>query len=355
MPGWPRSFAFAVGSALDPPTRHGRAALLATLMADGCGVAQGAALDSRLLALDATIGPLVDAQHVGLLISAPVDKTAGAVDLALRCALRPALTSRALEDARLKLLRSLWGPSGRATPGGARSPALADRSGLGSPLGRAIRDRRGADSGATTAAREPLSGVRTEVLVVADRAPEDLAQFVARRVAQIPPGRVSSARGRTRKLTPGRAHRSGALRAVIGLRVDSLSASEIAPQLAADRLARELSPHVGGALWSSGGITGQQAWAGVAVSLSEQELAVLDQRVSSALRRLAAAPAETLRAPIHRAIAMEQSVRLSSARGYALGFFSGTAEQEPSVNGELDLLKQFATATPAFFVLRPAP
>jgi predicted Zn-dependent peptidase len=346
---------FRGGSALDPATRHGRAALLATLMADGCGVAQGRALDSRLLALDATIRPLVDARHVGILISAPVDKTDGAVDLLLRCAVRPALTARALEDARLKLLRSLWGrPEARLqaalgqllwpTSPGAAAP-------WGAPYGLAavqIQELRRLHA-------ELLSASRAEVFVVADRAPEDLAQFVARRVAQIPAGHASEvAEGEPGSSLRGELTEAGPLRAVIGLRADSTGTSSIAPQLLAELLSRELAPHVGGTLWSSGDVTGKHAWAGLAVSLGEAELAALEQRVRNALRTLASSREEPLRARIQRA-RLELSMQLSSARGLAAAFFSDRSELAGSVDADVTLLRQMTRAAPAFFVLRPAP
>ena len=56
---------FSGGSELDSLTRHGRSALLATLMSDSCRFTGSGNLDNQLAELGATVSPLVSPSHVG--------------------------------------------------------------------------------------------------------------------------------------------------------------------------------------------------------------------------------------------------------------------------------------------------
>jgi hypothetical protein len=347
---------FQGGSADDPATRHGRSALLATLLTDGCGFASGTALDARLAELDARLKPLVSAREVGLLITAPMANTEAALDALLRCAVRPALTSRALEDARLKLIRSLWSRQ--------EARLQAALGGLLAPLAPGAVAPWGTPQGVSTVHigelrrlhSDLLKGTRMEVSVVADRAPEALARLVARRVAQLPPGKPAEG-GALPSLAAetvrGELTEKGPLRVVVGLAAAGDEGSA-APAVFAEALARSVGERTGHVLWSWGDVARERSWVGVALALTEAELIELDEQVRIALRELSTTPEKSWRVALRRA-QLQRGAAQSTARGYLEAAFARALGPTPSVERELELLRKLAQQPPAFFILRPAP
>jgi predicted Zn-dependent peptidase len=86
--------ALAPGAASDPPTHHGRAALLATLLATACGGRTRAELRAELSALGADLEPYVTSRHFGLRLRAPKPHARAALALLAECIARPLLGGR---------------------------------------------------------------------------------------------------------------------------------------------------------------------------------------------------------------------------------------------------------------------
>jgi predicted Zn-dependent peptidase len=347
---------FSPGSAGDPVTRHGRAALLATLLSDSCGGPWGVGLDERLAALDARIAPLVDAEGVGLSITAPREHTHEALDLMLTCALRPRLGQRSLEDARLRLLGTL----NRAA--GARFAAhlgqlLSPRSpGAIAPWGTPFGVSEVTLAELRRLHAESAQGVRTALWVAADGDPAELARFVSRRVSRLPRGELATS---TLELGPprplgGELADVPSLEVVLGVRAERVPRATLASDVFARALRDALAKRLGRPLWASGASHAGGAAAGVALALRETELPALEQALRAALDELVSWPRERWQG----ALASERLQRagaLSSAVGWARAAFSGGLAPGEPLASELAVIEQLCRATPSYWILRPRP
>ncbi len=348
---------FSGGSADDPADRPGRAALLATLIADGCGFATGNELDARLMTLDARIAPLVDATGLGARIVAPAKNWRPALDALLRCAIRPALTQRAIEDARARLLRSLSvEPSAILRAFAARAAAPTSPgwvSSWGTPWGvsnvTAVGLRR--------LHRELLAGARLSVSLALDQRPDIVASFVARRVSALErsaPGAIPAPGPAAEGLVGERAPVS-ALRAIVVFRAPRTTKVPhgIAARVLAHELAQVLTQRAGQVVWADGDANVALAHAAVALSLSELALPGLESRVAKAAAELSRR-ADSFWLSRLDAADLSARARTSSARGWAEAAFRGRGTAA-DLDAELSELKTLLTATPRFVVLRPVP
>jgi predicted Zn-dependent peptidase len=348
---------FAGGSAGDPADRPGRAALLATLIADGCGFATGNELDARLMTLDARIAPLVDATGLGARIVAPAKNWRPALDALLRCAIRPALTQRAIEDARARLLRTLAvEPSAilRAFAARAAAPTTPGWvSSWGTPWGvsnvTAVGLRR--------LHRELLAGARLSVSLALDQRPDIVASFVARRVSALEPSAPSEppAPGPAAEGLVGERAPVSALRAIVVFRAPRASQVPhgIAAQVLAHELGQVLTQRAGQVVWADGDANVALAHAAVALSLSELALPGLESRVAKALAELSRR-ADSFWVSRLDAADLSARARTSSAHGWAEAAFRGR-RAGADLDAELAELKTLLAATPRFVVLRPVP
>jgi predicted Zn-dependent peptidase len=347
---------FTPGSAGDPVTRHGRAALLATLLSDSCGGPWGVGLDERLAALDARITPLIEADGVGLSITAPREHAEAALELMLGCALRPGLDQRSLEDARLRLLNTL----GR-TPG-ARFAAhlaqlLAPRApGLVAPWGTPFGVSEVTLAEMRRLHADSAQGLRTAVWVAADGEPEALARFVSRRVSRLARGDAPAAAA---ELGPAQAMGGEladvpSLEVVIGLRADAAPRALLAADVFARALRDALAARLGRPLWAAGASHQHGAAAGVALALRESELPALEQVLASALAELKARPRERWQSAL-ASERVERAGALSSSVGWARAAFRGSIEAIEPGDDERAVIEQLARAKPSYWVLRPRP
>jgi predicted Zn-dependent peptidase len=344
------------GAALDPVTRHGRAALLATLMATGCGVAWGAALEAKLADLDARLEPMVDAEGLGLTVAAPREHLFEALDLLVRCALRPQLTQRVLEDARLRLLARLERTL--------HARAEARLAHLLAPLAPGTFAPWGAPFGVAEASltelrrlhAETLRGQSLHVWVAGDGEPRDIARFVARRVAVLEAGEATRAApdlGPVHGLT-GELSDVAALRVTIGLRAEGGErVAHLAPDVFAHALLSAVSKRLGRPLWAVGEDRGKWAAAGACLSLREEDLPRLEQVVQDAQAELRARDDAQWDADL-RAARFAHASSLSSSLGWVRSAF-GDARTLGSDGEERELARKLAQATPAFFIERPRP
>ncbi|MFT3923145.1 MAG: hypothetical protein QM778_11490 [Myxococcales bacterium] len=346
---------FAGGSELDSATRHGRSALLATLMSDSCRFTADASLDARLIELGVSLTPLVSPTHVGLLVTAPSERWSEALDAVLRCALGPSLTSRALDDARLKLLRTLW-----AEP----EPRLA--SALGHLLTPTAPGSLAPWGSPQTIASVHINEIRRlhaelavarrlSILAVSDAEVTEVARFIARRVAALAPGEAAPklAAPSVPEGVRGELTEEGALRAIVGVRVTERGADPMAARVFADLLGEALAKRALVLLHGWGERNSESLSSGVALALQEEALTTLDRSVRDALSELQHLPDAAVLARLVKAN-LERAARSSTARGYARAFFS----DEPSdarTDQQLASFRRLSQATPAFFVLRPAP
>lgn len=347
---------FHGGSALDSPTRHGRAALLATLMADGCGFVGASGLDAHLAQLDARIQPLVSASHIGLMVTAPRDRWSDAIDAVLRCALNPALTNRALDDARLKLIRtlrsqthiqwqsllgSLLAPSapGSIAPWGAPNP-------ISSVHINEIR-RLHADL---------LLGARLSLLAITDSPAGEVARFMARRVSQLPRGTAQPGWKEVKAAEPmlGQRTEDGPLRVLIGLRLANAARGDMAARVFAAALSHVLAARGLQVLVNWGDSAGDVSFAAAAVAVREEHLPGLDRTLREALNQVQRLPEATLQEALSRAH-MEHHASWSGAQGYARAYFAERTGSSRKIDEELGFIRKFTQANPSYFILRPKP
>jgi predicted Zn-dependent peptidase len=342
------------GSELDAPTGHGRAALLATLLADGCGVAQGRPLDLQLSTLEARLSPLVDAEGLGVMISAPRERALPALDLLLRCALRPAFQARSLEDARARVLQSLWNDEAlllQATLGQLLSPAAP---GLVAPWGTpaGVGKIELAELRRLHAQRAQAANI--SVWVTGDIEPRVTAEFVARRLAYLPAKEPSalvtqaSAGPEVVAALIGDAR----LRVIVGVHSASGRRGQLGAGVFASAFAEALARRVGGASFAAGNSARGHSFAGVALTLRDEQIESTKPHAEAALRELAERPD----APYRNALIKAQAARnkaLSSARGAATSAFSGYDPGALDFTAELALIRKLAREQPSFFVLRP--
>jgi len=342
------------GSRDDPDNRHGRAALLATWLSNGCGFAHGRALNAHLNAIDAHVAPLVNADASGVRITAPTSHWQDALDTLLRCAVRPATNARAIEDARVRLLAALTEQQGPMYDAFAAEALSAATPGFvarwGTPLGvssvSAAELRR--------LHREVMQGARLTVAVGVDADPGEVARFISRRVAQLEGGTdaapIVPAVASTKIL--GELQRVAAPRAVIALRADGDARGCLAPAVVAHALATQLGKRLGQPIWNGGAGNSALAYGAVAIGITETELESVPPMATTLLQELARRNDDMWRSALREA-QLERSAQSSDASGWADAAF----EQRPQVTlaEELALTRRLLLATPHFVVLRPAP
>jgi predicted Zn-dependent peptidase len=342
------------GSELDAPTGHGRAALLATLLADGCGVAHGRTLDLQLTAISARLSPLVDAEGLGVMISAPRAQAFPALDLLLRCALRPAFQARALEDARARVLQSLWSDDAlllHAALGQLLSPAAP---GLLAPWGTPAGVGKVELGELKRLHAQRAQAANISLTITGDVPPRATAEFVARRLAYLPA-----------KQTPELTAQAGAgpevlaaqvgdsrLRVIVGVHTASGKRGQVAAEVFASELAEALARRIGSASFAAGSSARGHSFAGVALTVRDEQIEAAKPESEAALRELRERPDAYFRNALIRAHA-QRNLALSSARGAALFAFAGHASGPLDFAAELALLRKLAREQPSFFVLRP--
>jgi predicted Zn-dependent peptidase len=265
---------FAGGSRDDASEQGGQAALLATALTNGCGFSEGAALDARLLFFDAHLTPMVSPSAFGARIHAPSARTEEVVDTLLRCALRPALDARSIEDARLRLVSTLQATEASLYEAFAARSLDADAPGAyaswGTPRGvsavSASELRRAHDAA--------LVGQRIDVVIIADADPRVLARFVARRVAHLARGEAAQPQGaRTSKPTLiGERTRVRSPRAIVSLRSEGEKSSKVASSAVAQALGEAIAARVGRLVWVGAGAAKNAGWAAAAIEIGEEEL-----------------------------------------------------------------------------------
>ena len=176
------------GSALDPPTQHGRAALLSAVLVQGCSEAK----PPQAAALRLGVRPRhwVEPDGLGVSVSAPATHFAEVVEDLLDCWLHPDTRPQALQAARL-WLRQRQGRSHRAADNRAAAAALAAPAapGLWAPLGHAAGAAAVGEREARTQLELALRGERLQVGLVGPHNPEAVLPRIARRLALLPRGK----------------------------------------------------------------------------------------------------------------------------------------------------------------------
>ncbi len=343
------------GSRDDPETEHGRGALLATWLSNGCGFAQGRALTAQLNAIDAHAAPVIDADTSGVTMVASVQNWQPALDALLRCAVRPAQTARAIEDARLRLISALTRQQGALYEAFAARALMGDTPGFVASWGTP----RGVSSVSAPALRrlhrEAMQGGRLSVMVAVDAAPQEVARFIARRVAQLARG------GRPEAAMPGTAAQAvigeqldvPALRVVAALRTDGDTRGHVAPGVVAAAFRDALSRRAGQPVWHGGRGNATLSYGAVALSVTERELPNMEAQTRASLHELAGRSDAWWQTEL-RSAQLERRSRLSEAEGWA-EMVSQTPLSGPSLSKELEAVRRLLTATPRFAMLRPGP
>ncbi|MGD8858712.1 MAG: hypothetical protein PVI30_01780 [Myxococcales bacterium] len=276
---------FADGAGSDPPLHHGRSALLATLLTSSCGGRGARLLSDDLVRLGAELSPRVSAGSWGFVLEAPREHVAGAIDLALECALWGAPSMGDLARARMLLRKRL---SGRAAELRAHAAAAlrADAPGSIAPWGRSDASANTSYASVRAALRRAIRGRALAVGVTGDAAVEAATLRVARRLSLLPQ--------RSAEPAPVESPASGAVAAPLaevprptrGLLLWRVAAGGGDPAgarafaaLVAAGLARLPAVH---AVWHDGGMDGGEGWAAVALTGEPDALHAVYSTLSSA-------------------------------------------------------------------------
>ncbi|MFW6051928.1 MAG: hypothetical protein ACODAU_12180 [Myxococcota bacterium] len=293
------SVRIAGGAGTDPPTLHGRAALLATALAHGCrgggdGIPTGAGPSWSLR-------PVVAHDAVGLVVEAPRAAWRAALDRLLGCLASPRL---AVSSARTALLDALADePPFRAWVGRAVSPGAP---GLVAPWGAptTLAHVQAGDLARLWArARE---GAKLAVVVEGEVPAREVVLRAARRLARLPSGSLPAT------ATPGPLPKNPIRTRWDGEGVAFLMAWRLPEDTSAGE-GRRLARTLGGALrrveqveplWSDAGRAGPLGWMAVAVQVPLQDARGFDPQLEKILSAMAAEGHETAKAlmetpPIH--------------------------------------------------------
>lgn len=282
------------GAALDPASLHGRTALLATTMAEGCGALGPEGLHVRLRELDASIHPAVSDDAFGVVVDAPVTSWAEALDLALQCVTAPRLDTRAVSSARLALLDALAAQPPFRTWA---AQALAPRApGLIAPWGDHTTLVHVQTGDLTHVWHDAAVGARVGLLIEGEVPVREATERAARLLARLPPGTLPPSAITPAAGTPSAGPLpdgpltedwSGDGAAVlVGWRlppmVDTPTARRLA-QTIGHALEKAGSAHL---LWSDGG-SGRLAWAALAVQMDTDDVPGFATRVDEVMAALA--------------------------------------------------------------------
>jgi hypothetical protein len=127
---------------------------------------------------------------------------------------------------------------------------------------------------------------------------------------------------------------------LIGLSGAAPGAATLGAQVFAGALARALAAKVGEAGWSLGITRGERAYAGISLSLREDQLETLNREVEAALRELRDKPPAQFRPALEQA-RLARSAALSSARGWVEASFTNRASAAYAEDAELAEISQF--------------
>jgi hypothetical protein len=297
---------------------------------------------------------LVDAEGVGVRISAPAYYAEEALDTLLRCALRPALSSRTVDDARRRLTR--WHAARRAlqlqrTLARVVAPVAP---GTIAPWGAAAGIAKVEAGELQRFHAQSASGSRIALWIAADREPGELARFAARRLAHLPRDAQPWP-----AITPGKPEplggalvRAGRRHVVIGVRAPSPSRHSLGARAFAQALAEELGARVGRPEWSWGESSTGLAAAGVSLLVSEEEIAEIRPLCQQVMQALAARSDDGWRALL-APMAVARAARLSHSRDYVEAAFYGTADAPRASDADVELARRLSLASPGFFITRP--
>jgi predicted Zn-dependent peptidase len=311
---------FGCGAGGDPPLWHGRAALLAVLGTTACAGLEPEELTQRLHTLGAELAPRVDAESLGLLLTAPAASFGPALDLALACALHPTIDRQALAAARLKLKQRIGPTTGARELAAIAAQSLAPTTpGALAPWGSGIRQASVGLPALQELSARCRRGATLAASVVGPVAIDELADRVARRVALLPVGRGGEETPPQQTSAPPtpavpdqptlgvvvwRAQMSGA---------DPAGGRGFAALMRAS--ANAMSPGVS-TTWHDGGATSEVGWAALAVSGPPAELAAFAAELGKGAQSVPPAS-------LDRAVeaALDQSARAETQR-------SGSAASE---------------------------
>lgn len=254
---------FAGGAAHDPPTAHGRAAVLAHLAAQHCDGRSSDAHAARLRALGAVLTPSVDAAGWGLQMQVPADKLEAGLRLLVRCALRPSRAPAHLHDATAAVHDQLAADSRDSRMRAAVARALSPRSpGRIAPLGSAQGLASLGIRSLTTAVEQDLVGRRLSIAVVGPRPAPAVLELLSRRLASLRAGTHASAPADSTPSPPDEAPLAGETSEQVLLwharNADCGAAGQAVADLAGRRLATAgVEPlwQAGGANWAAVGVT----------------------------------------------------------------------------------------------------
>jgi hypothetical protein len=306
---------FGRGAGSEPPLLHGRTALLATLAATACAGLSQRELTARLQTLGARLEARVDAESWGLLLTAPGSTWQAALSLAVECALHPTLERDELAAARLELRQRL-GPLGGPTELRAAAAEQLSPSAPGqlAPWGSPVRQAAVSLPALREAWAESNRGASVVVSAVGPLAIEAAVGWTARRLSELG-GKSTPADGLPRSQPAAAANETLKVnQPTLGIALwrspmpgaDPAGAQAFA---AAMRAVLGRTPGVT-ASWHDGGLSGDGAWAAIALTAPPALLAAVAAQLREVARAL---PAGSLERAADRAFELAEHARTAAA------------------------------------------
>lgn len=333
----------AGGASEDPPSLHGRAALLAALYERRCN-------DSIASHQSVHVTTRVEASAVEIAFDVEAARAREGIDQALACWLHASYEPSAIEDARLALLERLGTPDAPERASSWAASLLAPKSpGLIAPLGRAGTIANVRVSDVVRADRELRGGGRITVGLAGDVDLREAVLRIARRIARLPRGTpVPPPHLAAAPRSVDSVSFAGPLprvvvtyRALFDARATALGAEALAAVLARVLIER-IDAHV---VFAHGGADSWGAWAAVGFDLDEASLDSLPDTLRAA------------RPELRERIATELADRLRErrwARADSSGLARALAEEEPAPEPRLvETARRLSETTPSFVIGRP--
>jgi len=336
---------FTGGPALEPPTAHGRSAMLAELAARHCDGMASDALRARLRPLGAHMSAHVDAEGWGIGMQVPPQHLHAGLRLAFRCALSPSVRAADVADVAATLRDRL----GRGTEARMRA-ATAQALSPGAPgivmLGGAPSSLPSLGTVEMQRARaEAVVGRRMQVAVVAPLPASRLADWIALRLAAVPAGDAASPATTPRgEITIEPA--DGAEQLVLwqggpgpGAGAGARSFARMAAQVLAD----------GGlaAVWHGGGADTHGSWAAVGVQPGEAQRPLVAALVADAFAGASAVelPRAVATSRAREALEGQRTASAGSAAARAMALLVGpeTAAESACVEVAANLWRSTPT------------
>lgn len=351
---------FASGAQRDPPTLHGRAALLATLASTSCRGYPTDLLAARLEEMEATLEPLVESDYWGVVLVAPKKWWHQAIDICTTCALKPSFERRDLATARLRLLEK-FGKTSTPFDFTSQAALLIAPASPGSVAPRGSRDSLANISlgELTDLFNESAKGEALTIAAVGDLPVVDATRRIARRVVLLPRGSVPRYEPPLDSKTTLLASWSSdsQTRAIVAWRAEGLSNGRPGATAFVLQMRNFLANMPGiDPVWYDAAAQDWGTWAAIAIEVSQEALPTLEQSVRQATRMISFKHLSKLvDATVERdsIVSQVQAAQLK----YAVERIARKSRNKPveslSRKAALEVARALRASAPRFAIFRP--